>query len=191
MIEHQPAFPLHTETTAPADSQPYLRRAAENLGSIPNLERVMATSRPLLQAYVQLWELFDQTSFTPIERQVVYQTANYLNNCSYCVPWHTWLSKRADMPPAISDALRSGESLSDAKLESLRQFAAALIEFRGHPPQERLDDFMAAGYTSQQALEVVLGLGVKLLSNYTNGIAGTPLEPKMEPYSWQKPDSDQ
>ncbi len=185
---HDPQkFPLHTESSAPEESQPLLRQAAANLGSIPNLERVMASSRPTLQAYVTLWELFDETSLSPIERQVVYQTANYENNCSYCVPWHTWLSELAKMPQDVSDALRNGTEIPDPKLEALRRFAKVAIECRGHPSSEETDAFFSAGWTPQNALEVILGLSVKLLSNYTNGIAHTPLESKMEPYRWEKP----
>ena len=180
---HDPSrFPLHTETSAPEESKPLLRQAAANLGSIPNLERVMASSRPTLQAYVTLWELFDETSLSSIERQVVYQTANFANNCTYCVPWHTWLSELADMPQEVSDALRNGSELPDPKLEALRRFTKETIENRGHPPSEANDAFFAAGWTPANALEVVLGLSVKLLSNYTNGIAHTPLEDRMEPY---------
>ena len=180
-------FPLHDEDTAPGESPALLRQAGENLGKIPNLERVMASSPPLLRAYVQMWELFDETSFTPIERQVVYQTANYENNCTYCVPWHTWLSQQAGMAPAVSDALRQGLPLPDARLEALRVFTTSLIEQRGHPSSEMKEAFFAAGWEPHHALEAILGLAVKLMSNYTNGVAGTPLDSMVKPFAWTKP----
>jgi AhpD family alkylhydroperoxidase len=101
-------FPVHDETTAPEASKPLLEQAKKNFGMIPNLEKVMAESPALLEGYVRLWELFDTTSLSPVERQVVYQTANFENQCEYCVPWHTKLSQLADMPQNAIEALRSG-----------------------------------------------------------------------------------
>jgi hypothetical protein len=66
-----------------ADAVPMLEKTQRAFGMLPNLERTMATAPALLQGYGMLWELFDQTSFSPIEQQVVYQTINVEHNCSY------------------------------------------------------------------------------------------------------------
>ena len=183
----EPPFPLHDETTAPEAARDALARTRGNFGMIPNLERVMANAPALLAAYSAAWDLFDTSSLTPIERQVVYQTANFENDCAYCVPWHTLLSEKAKMRPSDVEALRSGGALSDAKLEALRSFARQLIQNRGRVSQADLDAVFAAGYGPQQALEVVLGLAVKTMSNYTNAIAGTPLDSAVQGLRWRKP----
>ncbi len=180
-------FQIHTETSAPEVSKPLLEQAKKNLGMIPNLERVMAESPTLLEGYIHLWEVFDTTSLSPIERQVVYQTANFENQCEYCVPWHTKLAKIAGMAPNEIEALRQGAELEDPKLESLRQFTKALILNRGKIAEVELKAFFAVGYSAQQALEVILGIAVKTMSNYTNSIAGTPLDKAVEKLRWKKP----
>lgn len=180
-------FPIHTEITAPEASKPLLEQAKKNLGIIPNLERVMAESPALLEGYVHLWELFDTTSLSAIERQVVYQTANFENQCEYCVPWHTKLSQIAGMSPDEIEALRQGAELADRKLEALRQFTRSLIFNRGKVTEAELNAFFAVGYSAQQALEVILGIAVKTMSNYTNSIAGTPLDKAVERLRWKKP----
>jgi uncharacterized peroxidase-related enzyme len=180
-------FPIHTEETAPEASKPLLEQSQKNLGIIPNLERVMAEAPALLEGYVRLWELFDTTSLSPVERQVVYQTANFENECEYCVPWHTKLSQVAGMSPDQIEALRRGASLADSKLETLRQFTRSLILNRGKIAEAELQAFLAAGYSDQQALEVILGIAVKTMSNYTNSIAGTPLDKAVERLRWKKP----
>ncbi|APB33727.1 hypothetical protein GlitD10_1406 [Gloeomargarita lithophora Alchichica-D10] len=179
-------FTVHNENTAPEPSKPILAQVRNSFGMIPNLERVMATAPALLAGYVHLWNLFDTTSLTAIERQVVYQTANVENECEYCVPWHTKLAQAAGMPEAEIAALRDGSGLSDAKLEALRCFARTLITERGKASPEAMAAFLAAGYTHQHALEVILGIGIKVMSNYTNSIAGTPLDPQVERLRWQK-----
>ena len=123
-------FKVHNEKTAPKNSKRLLEQAQKNLGMIPNLEWVMAESPALLEGYVHLWELFDTTSLSPIERQVVYQTANYENQCEYCVPWHTRLSQLAGMAPNDIEALRQGAELADPKLDPLR-LTKSLILNRG------------------------------------------------------------
>jgi uncharacterized peroxidase-related enzyme len=180
-------FTLHDEQTAPEPAKEQLKKAEQNLGMVPNLERVMAEAPALLSGYVSLWDLFDTTSLSPVERQVVYQTANYENNCCYCVPWHTKLSELAGMSQEDVQALRENSPLSDPKLEALRDFTRSLIENRGHAPTEHLEAFLIAGYTRQQALEVILGIAVKTMSNYTNAIANTPLDKPVQKYDWTKP----
>ena len=97
------------------------------------------------------------------------------------------LGKRAGMEPDMIDALRSGARLSDNKLESLRTFTRTLIANRGKATEADLQAFFDAGYSDIQALEVILGLAIKLMSNYTNSIAGTPLDKEVERLRWKKP----
>ncbi len=44
-------FELHTQETAPAESQPLLEKSVKNFGMIPNLHAVMAEAPALLEAY--------------------------------------------------------------------------------------------------------------------------------------------
>ncbi len=181
------AFPLHDETTAPDGARNALAVTKKNFGMIPNLEKVMASAPPLLEGYAALWDIFETTSLTPIERQVVYLTANFENECDYCVPWHSLLAEKAGMDTKAIEALRSGARVPDNRLEALRTFARSLIANRGKVSEAELSAFLDAGYTDAQALEVVLGLAVKVMSNYTNSIAGTPLDEQVEHLRWTKP----
>jgi AhpD family alkylhydroperoxidase len=101
-------FPLLDETNAPEGALAALATTKKNFGMIPNVEKVMALAPQLLSGYAHMWDLFETTTFTPIERQVVYMTANYENECSYCVPWHSLLAKNAGIEPSEVTALRSG-----------------------------------------------------------------------------------
>ena len=47
--------------------------------------------------------------------------------------------------------------------------------------------FFAAGYTSRHLLEVVLSVGFKTLSNFTNHIAETPLDQNFQSFAWTRP----
>ena len=184
MTEH---FPIHDETTAPAAARDQLAATREGFGMIPNLEAVMALAPPLLKGYGALWDLFDETTFSPIERQVVYQTINFENECDYCVPWHSLLSRQAKMKPADIEALRAGGRLDDPKLEALRRFTQAVVRTQGNIVPDDLDAFFEAGWGPEQVLEVVLGIATKVMSNYTNSITGTPLDEAVQALAWRKP----
>ena len=180
-------FPIHSIESAPEQAKPLLEETHKSFGMIPNLERVMSSSPQLLSAYVKLWDDFSNTSLSEIEQQVVYQTANFINNCEYCVPWHTLLSKQAQMPEEVSSALREGQEIPDQKLMALHSYTKALIEHKGEVPPEVSESFYQVGYTSKNALEVIMGLAIKLMSNYTNHIAETPLDSVAQKYEWKKP----
>ncbi len=180
-------FPLFEKNTAPAESVEWLEKAEQNFNMIPNVEKVMALTPQLLAAYTFMWDGFNTTTLNEQERQVVYMTANFENECNYCVPWHTLLANKANISQGDVEALRSGAPLSDSKLNALRNFTRTLIANRGKASEAELQVFFKAGYSDKQALEVILGLAIKLISNYTNSIAGTPLDTEVEDLRWHKP----
>ena len=48
-------------------------------------------------------------------------------------------------------------------------------------------EFYEAGYSKQTVLDVVLLFATKIMSNYANHIAETPLDKSMEAFAWTKP----
>lgn len=180
-------FTIYTVETAPENSKEALVHAKETFGFIPNLEGILAEAPPTLKAGMALWDLFETTSFTPIEQQVIYLTANYEHDCRYCVAAHSGLAKMVGMTPEDIEALRSGQPLTDQKLQSLRLFTQRMIEARGWVNDQEIEEFLAAGYTKRQSLEVILGIAVKIIHNHTNHIAKTPLDKAFQPYIWSKP----
>lgn len=181
------AFPILNEETAPEASLPFLAQAKASFGLIPNVEGVMAQAPALLETYMTGWDVFDQTSLSPQDRQIVYLAANFENNCEYCLPWHTILAEQVGFSKADVEALRLGAPLSDPKQETLRRFARDLVRTQGNIEPSALQLFLDAGYTQQQALEVILGLAIKTMSNYTNAIAQTPLDAAAQGKAWKKP----
>lgn len=178
-------FPDHDTESAPKDARPALTDAERRFGMLPNLMRKMATAPALLKGYLALGELFEQTSFSPAEQQVVLLSVSRDNRCDYCMGAHSVLADMAGVPKAVTDALRDGKSLPDPRLEALRRFTTAVVEARGWVEEAALAEFQEAGYDAQQVLEVVLGVGMKTLSNYTNHLVGTELDASFQHRAWQ------
>ena len=182
-------FPVHQRIeTAPEESRPRLEAAEQQLGFLPNLMKHQAEAPTLLEAYQTMNDLFERTSLSPVEQQVVIQSANFVNDCHYCVPAHTAIMKQVGADDATIEAVRNNTPLSDDKLEALHRFATRMVEARGHVSDDELRRLLDAGYTHRQALEVVVGLSLKVLSNYTNALVQTPLDPPFEKFAWTRPE---
>ena len=87
---------------------------------------------------------------------------------------------------AISEALRDETPLPTAHLEALRTFTLEMVRQRGEVSEAQVQTFLDAGYTKRQVLEIVLGIAQKVMSNYTNHLAETPVDEVMQPFAWEK-----
>ncbi|SIQ32269.1 carboxymuconolactone decarboxylase family protein [Maribacter ulvicola] len=177
---------IHDIASAPEDSKALLENSNKAYGMIPGLHGVLASSPQILQAYQTLHELFTQSSFNEEELTVVWQTINVEHACHYCVPAHTGIAKMMKIDDNITEALRNETPLADAKLEALRTFTLSMVRNRGNVSQEDLDSFYAAGYGEAQVLDIILGLSQKVISNYTNHIANTPVDDAFKKFEWSK-----
>jgi len=177
---------VHNIESAPEGSKSLLENSQKAYGMIPGLHGVLAASPKILEAYQTLHQLFTETSFNEEEMTVVWQTINVEHACHYCVPAHTAIANMMKVDDAITEALRNETPLANAKLEALRTMTLTIVRNRGNVTQEDLDAFYAAGYGEQQVLEIILGLSQKVISNYTNHIAHTPVDEPFKKFEWSK-----
>jgi len=180
------SFPVQTPETAPEGAKEILTTAKKNYGFVPNLLGVMSTAPSLVEGYLTLAKIFESTSFSPTERQVVLLATSYENECEYCMAVHSTFSEMQKVPREIVQAIRTGSPIQDLKLEALRRFTSAVVTAQGWASPDDVKAFFGAGYAEQQALEVVLGVGLKTISNYTTHIAKTPLDDAFSAAAWTK-----
>ena len=181
-------FTRHTEDTAPEAAKALLAASKAAYGFIPGLHAVMAEAPGLLEAYQRVHELFASSSFDADELTVVWQTINVENECHYCVPAHTGIAKSMKVDDAITDALRNVTALPNARLEALRTFTLQVVRQRGHLSKAEVQAFLDAGFTRRSILELILGYSQKIMSNYTNHLADTPVDRVFEKFAWSPVD---
>ncbi|PIW26491.1 MAG: carboxymuconolactone decarboxylase [Rhodospirillales bacterium CG15_BIG_FIL_POST_REV_8_21_14_020_66_15] len=179
-------YKVHSIESAPAAAKEVLEGVRKNFGFIPNLLGVMAEAPALAKAYRTLAGLFEETSFSPTERQTVLLAISSENGCTYCVAAHSVIAGMQQVPQEVVGAIRDGVAINDSKLEALRQFAVAVNAKRGNVSDDDINQFFAAGYSPAQVLEVVLAVGFKTLSNFTNHITETPLDEAFSQARWTK-----
>lgn len=154
---------------------------------VPNMYRAMAHSPGLFATYVDGYNRFRaQSGFTPAEQEVVLLTVSRFNECSYCVAAHSTLADTASGVPAeVTAAIRDDRPVADPRLGTLSVFTQVMLETGGRPTAGDVEDFLNAGYTDQQVLEIVLAIAVKTLSNYTNHLAATPVDEAFAGRAWE------
>lgn len=182
---------VHDLESAPEGSKPLLENSKKNFGRLPSLHGVMAESPGLLEGYQRLHHLaINGTAFSPDERTVVWMTVNVRHECHYCVPAHTAIAYGEGISEDIVNALRDQTPLPDAKLEALRDFTLAVVETRGRPTDDQVKAFEDAGYGERAALDVVLIVAQKVMSNYVNSMFDTPTDRAFEKFAWEPKKAD-
>jgi len=175
-------FTLYTPGNAPELAKPLLAKSVAAFGMVPNAHAVMAEAPTLLEGYQVLHELFQKTSFNAEELTVVWQSINVEHNCHYCVPAHSAIAAAMKIDQGIVDALVNQTPLASPKLEVLRETTLAMTRERGVVNETQIEKFFAAGYGRQQLLEIIVGLSQKVMSNYANHLADTPVDEPFKKY---------
>ena len=178
---------IHTVESAPEGSREMLQKSLARYKFLPNLHGIMAGSPVMYEAYQAIGATYAKSKMSVLERQIVLQSINHENECHYCLAAHSMIATAEKMPAIILTALRDGAPLADPKLQTLRSFAAKMTRERGWVQADDVQAFYAAGYSEENLLEVIVAIGYKVMSNYINHIAETPLDPAFKAFEWQHP----
>lgn len=174
---------LYTLDSAPPESRPRVERALAANGFLPNLIGVLAGAPVALETYQAVSEINGRASLPLAEREVVQIVAAREHGCEFCVAGHSALAlNKAGLPRTAVVALQRGDATGNERLDALAAFAAAVIAKRGAVADQQLHAFLAAGFSQQQALEVVLGVSLATLCNFANVLAQSPVNTQLEPF---------
>lgn len=170
---------LHTPASveaAPANARPLLEAVKKQIGSVPNLFRVVANSPAALEGYLGLNGALAKGSLDAKTRERIAIAVAELNGCGYCLSAHTYIGKNvAKLDDAEITANRSGAS-NDLKANAAIRFAVKLVEARGHVSDADVADVKAAGFDDAQIVEIVLHVALNTLTNYVNEVAKTEID---------------
>ncbi len=180
------SLPQVTLDTADARATEVLETARKATGGIPNMYAGMANVPALLDAYLYSYQLFrKESTLSAAEQELVFLTISRVNECTYCVAAHSWIADKMSKTPAQAiQAVRDDEEIEDAKLRALARFTRTMVVSRGNPTQGDLDSFLSAGYSEKNVLEMVLAIGIKTFSNYSNHLFHTEVDEKFASAAW-------
>lgn len=178
------AFVDHTPDTAPDGARAALRATADKLGFLPAAMARLAESPAVVAAFGRLMALWDTCSLELVEREVVTLTIAHHAACEVCVAMHSAIMTRTVADATLLEALRAQRPLPAPRLEALRLFTRAVLASHGGVTDDELRAFASAGFSKQQALDVVLGVGTYTLSTSANRLTRAPLDAPLQAFAW-------
>jgi len=177
---------LHTVDDAPESAQAGLELVVSKNGFLPNLFRLLANSPAALEAYHSLAAITARGNFSIAEREAIQITAAAAQGCGICVAGHTALAyRKAGLAQHIVDALRDRKQVADERLNAIANFTRAVIKSLGNVTDEELREFYAAGFGESDVIELILGISLATLCNFTSNLGRPSLNPELAPFAWQ------
>jgi len=161
-------FTFYTPENATVKVKEIFSGIQQTYGFIPNLFAYMAEAPTTLQAYLNLNDLVSKTSFTPAQQQIALLAVSVENECEFCSTAHHAIGKMSNANANTLSCTIAQSEISDPQDRALVQFATAITKSRGRPSEDEINDFINAGFSKQQILEVILIVSIKTLSNYIN-----------------------
>ena len=167
---------------APEAARPLLAAVNQQLGSVPNLFRVVANSPAALEGYLGMSGALAKGRLPAQTRERIALAVAQINACGYCLAAHSYLgSNLAKLSDAEIAANRGGRS-TDAKADAAVRFAARVAQQRGHVADADVAAVREAGYDDAQIVEIVQHVALNTWTNYLNEVAQTVIDfPEAQP----------
>ena len=178
-------FSIHTIQSAPDRSKPALQQLQQAFGMIPNIAGVMSNSPVLINSLVGLFGNVHGGGFTEAQVQILLLTNAVTNECAWAVAFHSALGRKAGLSSADVQAIREHQLPKDGKNAALSLLARTLIQKRGRLDDQDIDQFVAAGFAQELALEAVAAVAASTITNYTGSVTRIPLEESFQAYAWE------
>lgn len=165
-----------TVADAPEKAQPLLNAVNAQLGSVPNMFRLISTSPQALEGYLGMSGALGKGVLPAATRERIALAVAEINGCNYCLSAHTYLGKNlAKLDDAEITANRSGAS-NDPKADAAVRFAAKVAAARGHIAEADFAAVRLAGYSDAQIVEIVQHVALNTWTNYFNEVFQTEID---------------
>ncbi|MCA0873074.1 carboxymuconolactone decarboxylase family protein [Seohaeicola saemankumensis] len=169
------AIPATIEN-APAAAQPLLEQVRAQLGSAPNIFRLMALSPAALDGHLSLSGALGKGKLPLATRERIALAVGEYNACGYCLSAHSYIAANlVKLAPEEIAANRRGRS-TDAKADAAVVFALRVAEARGRIADADLSAVRAAGYDDGEIIEIIQHVALNVWTNYLNEVAKTDID---------------
>ena len=133
---------------APAAAQPLLEAVKKQLGSVPNLFRLVANSPAALEGYLGMFGALGKGALPAPTRERIALAVAEVNGCGYCPSAHTYLGKNlAKLDDAEIAANRGGGS-SDPKADAASESGFSYSSRTEYAPGQSVVPLAAPAGTS-------------------------------------------
>ncbi|WP_408586840.1 carboxymuconolactone decarboxylase family protein [Novosphingobium sp.] len=161
---------------APEASRPQLAAIQKQMGRIPNIFWMFATSPSAFDGYLGLSGALAKGALAPPLRERIALAVAEVNGCDYCLAAHSFIGRNvAKLSEEEILKARSGRS-GDARADAALRFAVALATAGGAIDATTVAEARAAGLNDAELVEIVAHIALNTLTNYVNLAFDTPLD---------------
>lgn len=153
-----------TKDAANENQADLLGAIQSKLGMVPNFLAVLAQSPDALGAFLGLHTIAGTGALDGQTRERIAIALADTNSCQYCLSAHTAIGRKAGLSDDDMKANRAGSS-TDARAAAGVAFALALNEHKGGITAGEFNAVRAAGYSDAEIVEIVVHVGMNLLTN--------------------------
>lgn len=167
-------FTVPTRDEVSPQNQQIFDSLQKGLGFVPNLYATFALSNTALGDYLALQNR--KASLRAKERELINLVVSQVNECQYCLSAHTALGKMNGYTDNQILEIRTGQASFDAKLDALARFVRDVTLNRGKTDGRSTDALLAAGYTKENLVDILVVIGDKIISNFLFGVTNIPID---------------
>ncbi|QSY97865.1 peroxidase-related enzyme (plasmid) [Rhizobium bangladeshense] len=161
---------------APEESRPILEVIKKQIGSVPNIFRLVSNSPAALTGLTSLQGALAKGKLAPATRERIALAMAEANGCDYCLSAHTFTgTKFAKLDTDEIFANRRGTS-NDPKAAAAVEFARALTTTRGAIGPEEIAKVRSAGYADAEIVEIIAHVALNTFTNYVNEALETEID---------------
>lgn len=168
-------IPLLNPQDTQGERQQLLTQIHGAFGATPAMFRAVAHSTAALKS---MWGSFGALGAGHIPAKLGEQIAVAVaerNACHYCLAAHTVLGRKAGASAEEMSAAQRGEA-ADARTAAALRFALRLVDARGQVSAQELQALREAGFSDEEAVEIVAHVALNLFTNYVNLAFEVPVD---------------
>jgi uncharacterized peroxidase-related enzyme len=166
---------IPTLESVPATSKPLLDGVNKKLGVVPNMFRVIALSPAALEGFLGLNGALSGTLDVRTRERIAIAVAE-TNGCDYCLSAHTYLGLNLAKITAEDATMAREGSSTDAKAAAAVRFAVQVVKTRGAVGDADIAAVKEAGFGEAQTIEIIGLVAENLFTNLLNKVAQTDID---------------
>jgi len=179
--------PVSNDTSDP-NEQKALALVRGVWGSNWNMTNTIANNPKILEGFIALWKSVEASGLSKTDREVICMEMARINGCHYCIPAHRWTSRSQGVDTDMVEIIASGTQLSgDGREATMQRFIRRIHESRGKLSDAELSKFLNLGISIPNMIAVIAEIAHCTITNFTNGLAQTELDSKLEKYKDGQP----
>ncbi len=156
-------------------------KVQNNIGTVPNLARVLGNSTAALQGYLSFRGALHESSIGDKLSEMIALTVSNANGSVYCNALHTYMGiHTAGLDDTDIKLARIGKAI-DLKLQAALTFTRTILEKGGKVADTDINFIRNAGFNDAAIVEIIACTALNVFTNYLNNAAATVVDfPKTE-----------